>query len=410
MVTTQRTFAYRSRGVGGKLVKGVLEAPSESAVAARLAASGLAPIEIIEKIAGIGFDREISLPAFGKGIKIGDLAAMARQLETMTAAGLSLLRAITVVSEQTGQPKLKRLLHEVAREVETGSALSDALARRPVEIPPIMISMIRAGETGGFLDIALDAVATTFEKEAKLRGTIKSAMTYPIVVLGIALLAVIAMLLFIVPIFKNLFAGLGSQLPAPTMILVTMSDQMYWFLPALIVFLIAASTWWKAKKNSDGVRRIVHPLVLRVPIFGPLLGKVAVARFTRNLSNMTSAGVPLLRALDVVGSTAGNWVIEQASAHVADSVRVGRSMVEPLEQEKMFPPMVTQMIAIGEESGSIDTMLAKVADVYDQQIEATADALTSLIEPVLITVLGVVVGGMIVALYMPIFSFATAVH
>jgi type IV pilus assembly protein PilC len=272
-----------------------------------------------------------------------------------------------------------------------------------------MISMLRAGETGGFLDVALASIATTFEKEAKLRATIKSAMTYPAVVLLIALLAVIGMLLFIVPIFKNMFEGLGSQLPLPTQILVDISDQMIWVLPTGIVLAIAFATWWRAKKDTDGVRRIVHPLMLRIPIFGPLMGKVAISRFARNLANMTAAGVPLLRALTIVGQTSGNWVIEQTALKVAESVRLGGSMAAPLAEEKMFPVMVVQMVAVGEESGSVDTMLSRVADFFDDEIEATADALTSLIEPVLITFLGVVVGGMVIALYMPIFSIATAV-
>jgi type IV pilus assembly protein PilC len=405
----QRSFAYKARAQDGKLVKGVLDVPSEVAAVSRLSGMGLAPVEITEKLAGTGLEREISLGIFTKRVKITDLAVATRQLATMTASGLPLLRAITIVADQTENPKLAGVLHEVARDVETGSAFSDSLARHPAEIPPIMISMLRAGETGGFLDVALASIATTFEKEAKLRSTIKSAMTYPMVVLAIALLAVIGMLLFIVPIFKSMFEGLGSSLPLPTQILVDISDQMIWVLPAGIVLAIAGTTWWRAKKDTDGVRRIVHPLLLRVPIFGPLMGKVAISRFARNLANMTAAGVPLLRALTVVGQTSGNWVIEQTAQKVAESVRLGGSMSAPLAEEKMFPAMVVQMIAVGEESGSVDAMLSRVADFYDDEIEATADALTSLIEPVLICFLGVVVGGMVVALYMPIFSIATAV-
>jgi type IV pilus assembly protein PilC len=405
----QRSYVYKARSQDGKLVKGALDVPTEAAAVSRLNSMGLAPVELTEKLPGTGLEREISLGIFGKRVKITDLAVATRQLATMTASGLPLLRATSIVAGQTENEKLAGLLHEVARDVETGSSFSDSLSRHPAEIPPIMISMLRAGETGGFLDVALASIATTFEKEAKLRSTIKSAMTYPMVVLVIALLAVIGMLLFIVPIFKNMFEGLGSSLPLPTQILVDISDQMIWVLPAGVVFAIVAATWWRAKKDTDGVRRIVHPLMLRVPIFGPLLGKVAISRFARNLANMTASGVPLLRALTIVGQTSGNWVIEQAAQRVAESVRLGGSMSAPLAEEKMFPTMVVQMIAVGEESGSVDTMLSRVADFFDDEIEATADALTSLIEPVLITFLGVVVGGMVVALYMPIFSIATAV-
>jgi type IV pilus assembly protein PilC len=405
-----RTFAHRSRDIGGRLVKGFVEAPSETVAVARLHGMGLSPVSVQEKIAGTGLDREIEIPLLTKKVKIGDLAGASRQLATMTAAGLPLLRSITIVGEQTSNAKLAAVLQDVAREVETGSNLSDALAHHPLEIPPIMVSMLRAGETGGFLDTALNSVATTFEKEAKLKATIKSAMTYPIAVLAIALIAVIAMLIFIVPIFKNMFAQFGGQLPLPTEILVVLSDQMWWILPVLVVAFFAASMYYKARKDTEGFRRRVHPLLLRVPIFGPLMGKVAVARFARNLSNMTAAGVPLLRALAVVGQTSGNYVLERASDRVAESVRLGRSMAAPLADEKLFPPMVVQMIAVGEESGAIDDMLAKVADVFDDQVEATANALTSLIEPLLISVLGVVVGGMVVALYLPIFTIASVVH
>ena len=406
--TAQRTFAYRSRGAGGRLVKGTIDAPSEGAVVARLKQLGLAPIEVTEK-SSTGFDREITIPGFSKGVKIKDLATASRQLATMVGSGLPLMRAIAIVGDQTANRKLGRILGDVAREVETGGSLSGALARYPHEIPVIMVSMVRAGETGGFLDIALAAVATTFEKEAKLRGKIKSAMTYPVVVLLIALLAVVAMLLFIVPVFKTMFEGFGKELPLPTQLLVVASDQMWWLLPSAAVVGLAVSVWWKANKNADGVRRVVHPILLRLPVFGPLMAKVAIGRFARNLSNMTSAGVPLLKALDVVGRTSGNWVVEQASNRVGESVRTGKSMAAPLAEVKIFPAMVVQMISVGEESGSIDAMLAKVADIYDEEVEATADALTSLIEPMLITVLGVVVGGMIVALYLPIFGIAGAI-
>ncbi len=404
----QRAFTYEARSRTGKLVKGTLEAPTESAAVSRLATMGLAPIKLTEKGVGTGLSSEITIPFLEKGIKITDLAVATRQLATMNQSGLALLRALTVVAEQTGHPKLKTILTDVAREVETGGAFSDALQKHR-EIPLLMISMIRAGETGGFLDIALASIATTFEKEAKLRATVKSAMTYPIAVLAIAVLAVIGMLLFIVPIFKQMFEGMGSELPPPTAFLVFMSNQMIWLLPLGVVVGVVGSLVWKRIKDRETVRSIVHPVMLKIPIFGPLMAKVAISRFCRNLSNMTAAGVPLLKALTIVGQTSGNWVLEQTAGRVAESIRVGGSMAGPLEQEKLFPSMVVQMIAVGEESGSVDTMLGKVADFYDSEIEATADSLTSLIEPILIVVLGGVVGGMVVALYMPIFNIANAV-
>jgi type IV pilus assembly protein PilC len=396
--TGQKTYEYRARQSSGKLVKGSLQVQSEALAVQRLAGMGLLPVQVHEKAAGTGLNMEIS---FGGGrVTLKPLAIATRQLATITSAGVPLLRALSVVSEQTEHAKLKSLLAEVAREVEQGKSLSNALAERK-QFPLLMVSMVRAGEAGGFLDTALASIADSYEKESKLRAKIKSAMTYPIAVLGIAVLAVIGMLLFIVPVFKNMFEGLGSQLPLPTQILVDLSNRI------LIVAGVGGSVWWRANKDKDSVRRIVHPVLLKLPVFGPLMAKVAISRFTRNLANMTTAGVPLLRALTIVGQSSGNWVLEQVAIRLAESVRNGGSLSAPLAQEKTFPGMVVQMVSVGEESGSIDTMLARVADFYDTEIDATADALTSLIEPLLITVLGVVVGGMVVALYMPIFSIAT---
>ena len=402
--TGQKTYEYKARQTSGKLVKGSLQVQSEALAVQRLAGMGLLPVQLQEKGAGTGLQMEIS---FGGGrVTLKPLAIATRQLATITAAGVPLLRALTVVSEQTEHAKLKTLLGEVAREVEQGKSLSNALAERK-QFPLLMVSMIRAGEAGGFLDTALASIADSYEKESKLRAKIKSAMTYPVAVLGIAVIAVIAMLLFIVPVFKNMFEGLGSELPLPTQVLVTLSNLMPIILPILVVLAAGGSFWWQANKDKDAVRRIVHPLMLKLPVFGPLMAKVAISRFARNLANMTTAGVPLLRALTIVGQSSGNWVLEQVAIRLAESVRNGGSLSAPLAHEKMFPGMVVQMVSVGEESGSIDTMLARVADFYDTEIDATADALTSLIEPLLITVLGVVVGGMVVALYMPIFSIAT---
>jgi len=273
-----------------------------------------------------------------------------------------------------------------------------------------MISMIRAGETGGFLEGALDALAVNFEKDAKLRSTIKSAMTYPVMVLCLSLVAVIVMLTFIVPIFKTMFEGLGSSLPVPTQILVNISQNMFWIAPTLIVLIVGGFIWWRRNKNTEAVRKVVDPLKLKAPIFGKLAQKIAVARFTRNFANMIGAGVPILQALSVIGATSGNYVIEQATKRVAESVRNGQSLSKPLADEPVFPPMVVQMMAVGEDAGSLEIMLTKIADFYDDEVQAMTEALTSLIEPLLIAFLGVVIGGMVVALYMPIFSIATAVN
>ncbi len=405
-----KNWNYTSRNQSGKVVKGKLEAPSESAALGKLQSMGLSPLSVEEGKAASGLNMEISLAGFEKGVDLKSLAISSRQLSTMISAGLPLLRALRILAEQTENKKLKTILGQVASDVEVGTAFSDSLAKHPVDFPPLMISMIRAGETGGFLEGALDALAVNFEKDAKLRSTIKSAMTYPVMVLILSLLAVIVMLTFIVPIFKTMFEGLGSQLPAPTQILVTISNNMFWVAPTLIVLIVVGLVWWKRNKNTEAVRKVVDPLKLKAPVFGKLVQKIAIARFTRNFSNMIGAGVPILQALSVIGATSGNYVIEQATKRVADSVRNGQSLSKPLADEPVFPPMVVQMMAVGEDSGSLEIMLTKVADFYDDEVQAMTEALTSLIEPLLIAFLGVVVGSMVVALYMPIFSIATAVN
>ena len=409
-MATAATFTYKGRDTDGKLVKGRIDAQTEGAVANRLRTMGISPLSIQEASGGTGLQMEINLGSFGGKVKLKDLAIMSRQMATMITSGLSLLRTLQIITEQTESKELKKILVSITREVESGSSLSDATARHAQVFPPIMISLIRAGETGGFLDNALLSVAKNFESEVKLRGTIKSAMTYPVIVFFMAILSVIAMLVFIVPIFKTMFEGFGSELPLPTQMLVWMSSIMWWFLPLLIIVIVIFSFWWARNKNTDRVRRVVDPLKLRLPVFGSLFKKIAIARFSRNFSAMMAAGVPILQVLHIVGDTAGNWVIEEALRKVAESVRQGKTVAEPLGQEKVFPAMVTQMIAVGEDAGALEQMLAKIADFYDDEVQSATEQLTASIEPLMSAFLGIVVGGMIVALYLPIFNIFTLLN
>lgn len=403
-------FDYRGRDGAGKLVKGRLDASSEGAVVQRLRGMGVSPIAITESKAGTGLQTEIKIPGFEKGVGLKDLAIMSRQASTMLTSGLSLLRALSILADQTENKKLKDILGKVRDDVERGVSFSDAVAKYPVDFPPIMINMIRAGETGGFLDKAMDSIATNFEKEHKLRSTIKSAMTYPVVVLVMSLLAVAIMLIFIVPIFQDMFSSLGGKLPLPTMMLVYLSHAMRYIAIPLAIAIAAFWFWWRANKNTDRVRAFVDPITLRLPVFGPLQKKIVIARFSRNFSNMIGAGVPILQALRIVGEVSNNFVVKRALDNVAEAVRKGESIAEPLSKEAVFPAMVTQMVAVGEDAGSLEIMLEKIAVFYDAEVEATTDALTSLIEPLLIAFLGVVVGGMIIALYMPIFQITNVVQ
>lgn len=398
-----KTYEYAVRDRAGKVVKGRIEAPNQAAVANRLRTMGLAPISVSEVQTG-GLQREISIPGMSDRIGLKDLAIMARQLATMVSAGLALIRALAILAEQTENKALTKVLQQVRGDVEAGVAFSTALAKHTQVFPPLMINMVRAGEVGGFLDEVLISVAENFEDEVKLRGKIKSAMTYPVIVFIIAILAMIGMLLFIVPVFSGMFESLGGTLPLPTRILVWLSDFMKWAIVPMAVALGAFMYWWSKHKNDQGVRERVDPWKLKAPVFGQIFRKLAVARFTRNFGTMIHAGVPILQALEIVGSTSGNVVIEHATRDVQDSVRRGESLAGPLAAHPVFPPMVVQMIAVGEDTGALDDMLQKVADFYDQEVEATTEQLTSLIEPIMIVVIGSIIGAMVIGLYMPIFG------
>jgi type IV pilus assembly protein PilC len=273
-----------------------------------------------------------------------------------------------------------------------------------------MVNMTKAGEVGGFLDSVLMQIAANYESEVKLRGKIKSAMTYPTVVLCIALLAVVGMLLFIVPTFAKMFKDLGGSLPGPTQLLVTASHLLKFGFPFKIIGAIVSYVVWGKVKRTPQVRNVVDPLKLKIPVFGSLFQKVALSRFSRNLGTMMHSGVPILQALDIVAETTGNVVLERAVRDVQDSVRQGESITAPLKRHEVFPPMVVQMMAVGEDTGALDTMLHKISEFYDQEVEATTEALTSLIEPLMIAVLGGIVGSMIIALYMPIFKIYNLVN
>lgn len=404
-----KTFAYTGRDTAGKVVNGRLDGASEASVVGKLRAMNVAPLTIKETGGGKGLNIDLNFGALSKGVSLKDVAVMSRQMAIMVSAGLTLIRTVGILTDQTENKELKRVLGVVGGEIERGMSLSEAFAKHPAVFPPLMIHMVRAGEAGGFLDESLNNAANNFESDVKLRDTIKSALTYPVIVLIMAFVAVIGMLIFIVPIFAKMFDGLGATLPVPTQILVFFSSQMIWLAPLIVVLIVGGAFWWKMNKRADAVRKVADTLKLKLPVFGMLLTKVAVARFARNFSTMMASGVPIMQSLSIVGDTSGSWVIEQALKNVAESVRQGKSVSAPLALEPVFPSMVVQMIAVGEDSGSMETMLAKIADFYEAEVEATTKALTSLIEPLMIAFIGVVIGGMIVALYLPVFAIFDAI-
>ncbi|MCU1676353.1 MAG: type secretion system protein [Frankiales bacterium] len=405
MATTTSTFQYSVRDKAGKLVTGSIEADSQAAVATKLKQMGYAPLSIQESKAKAGIKKELKIPGMGaKKVKLKDLAIFSRQFATMINSGLSMLRALNILHEQTENPELARVIGEVRTDIETGGSLSSAMAKFPNVFPPLMMNMCRAGEVGGFLDSVMLQIAENFEADVKLRGKVKSAMTYPVVVFCIAIVAVVGMLLFIVPVFVKMFQDLGGKLPVPTQILVYLSAAMKFAAPIGIVGFVVFMSVWPKVKFDPRVRNFLDPLKLKMPVFGSLVSKIALSRFTRNLGTMMRSGVPILQALEIVGATTGNVVLERAVNDVRESVKNGESLSKPLEQHPVFPAMVVQMMAVGEDTGALDTMLHKISDFYDQEVEATTEALTSLIEPLMIAVLGGIIGAMIVALYMPIFG------
>lgn len=399
-----KSFAYEALDPQGKRSKGTLEATSETAAAASLRQQALTPLFISE--AGRGLKQEIKLPGTGKRVRSRDLAIFARQFATMNSSGLSLLRSLAILEEQTEKPKLQDAIKDVRRQVEAGSSLSAAMAKHDTVFPRLMVAMINAGETGGFLDNALDRIATNFEKDAQLRAKIKSALTYPAIVIAFSTVMVLAVLIFIVPIFEKMFKQLGNaSLPLPTRILVNTSHQLYWLGPLVLALVVAATVFVRRRLRADESWRLAADrMKLRLPVFGRLYTKIALARFSRNLGTLLSVGVPVMQALDVVGATTGNAVIGEAMQDVKRAVRDGQPMSAPLSRHEIFPAMVTQMIEVGEESGQISSMLEKVADFYDSEVETSTESLTAAIEPVMVVIMGGIVGVMVVCLYLPMFT------
>jgi type IV pilus assembly protein PilC len=393
------TYTYRVRDQRGSLVTGEMLADSPALVINRLREMNLVPLEIKSKRAGL--KREITLRP-GK-VKLKDLAVFSRQFATMVNSGLPLLRTLGILEEQTESSQLKKVLSEIRLDVERGNSLSGALAKHPRTFSPLYISMCRAGETAGNLDQILVRLADTIEREVTLRQKIKSAMTYPIVVFVMVLLILAAMLLFVVPTFKDLYSSLGGTLPLPTRILMSVSDTFRKFFWVVILLGIGAGWLFRRWIKTDRGRRAFDKFKLRVPIFGPLFQKTALARFARTLGVLSRSGVPILQALDIVQDTVRNEVVADAVRDVQSGVKEGESIAAPLGAHKVFPPMVVQMMAVGEETGQLDQMLEKIADFYDEEIAATVDSLTSLIEPIMIAVVGGAVGLIVISLYLPLF-------
>ena len=394
-------YTYRALDKQGEIIQDKLEGSGTMAVAHELRQQGLLVIDV--KVQSVG-QKDILEPF--KRIKLSDLVVFSRQLATMINAGLPIVRALYVLSEQTENPKLKDVLVIVRKDVEAGSSLSQALEKHPEVFSRLYVKMVKAGEIGGILDGVLLRVADQLERDQDLRRKVRSAMTYPVVVLVLAILAASFMLIFIVPVFAKMFQDLGGTLPLPTRICMAISDILTSIFGVLVYggMALAVVMFLRWKKSESG-RKVWGRAVLRIPAkIGDVVRKVALARFARTLATLGAAGVPILQAIEITATSSGNWVVEKALLKSRDAIREGIPIYKPLETEPVFPPMVTRMIAVGEETGDIDGMLTKIAEFYESEVDAAVKALTSIIEPLMVVVVGGIVGAIVISMYLPMFE------
>ena len=400
------TFDYKVRDRSGGLVEGQLDGDSMALVVKRLRDMGYMPISVTPK-SNVNLKTEIKIPGFSDRVKLREVAVFTRQLSTMVDSGLSVVRSLGILAAQVENPTLAKVLVDVRLDLEHGSSLSAACAKHPKVFSTLYCTLIEAGEAGGNLDEVLVRLATTIENQATLNRTIRSAMTYPAVVLSVMLVIFTAMLVFIVPVFKNLFKELGGKLPFPTLVLIKVS-QILTSIWALVVIAVIVGIVFAVRKwiSTDEGRRKWDRMLLKPPVFGPLFHKIALARVTMTLASLISSGVPILEALDLCSNTAGNRTVGDVLLEAKNGVREGRPLADPLrEHEDAIPILVTQMIEVGEQTGALDSMLQKVAEFYDQEVAVTVKNLTSLLEPLLTVIMGIGVGAMVICLYLPMFDY-----
>lgn len=401
-----QTFTYKVRDRMGKLHAGLLEAESREAVVEKLRQSGY----IVTRV-----EARVNSPTVGESLSrwvavtAKDLSVLCRQFSTMVSAGLPLLKSLAILSQQTSRPRLREAVEDIRREVESGSALSSAIQRHPRLFPPIMAAMIRAGETGGILDDALERLAEHFENEYELREKIKTATRYPLIVLGIAVIVIIIMMAFVLPTFEKMLTSMGVELPLITKVLMTVSSFMKEYIVFIIGGLTLAVVFAVRYVRSPEGKREFDKLVLKLPVIKNIAVKIATARLCRTLGTLVHSGVPIIQAIEVSEATSGNSVIIDGLARAKDSIREGEGIAGPLESTGVFSPMVIQMIAVGEETGNLDGMLKKVAEFYEKEVKYTADNLSSMIEPLLIGILGTVIGGMIISILLPMLKIYESV-
>ena len=399
-------FAWEGRSKSGQTQKGEMEAPNAEAVAVTLRRQGIAPGPIKER--GKGMDMELKIPGMEPKVDQKDVVIFTRQFSTMIDAGLPLVQCLDILSSQQENKTFKKALFDIKDSVESGSTFADSLKKHPKIFDNLYSNLVAAGEIGGILDTILQRLAAYMEKAMALKKKIKGAMTYPATIVGIAVIVIGVILVFVIPQFASMFADFGQALPLPTQIVIAISDFIQDYILVIIGGTIAFKMGYKQIGKTKRGREVMDNLYLKLPVAGDLIRKASVAKFTRTLGTMLSSGVPILDGLDIVAKTAGNKTVEKAIYNVAQSISEGKTIAEPLEQSGVFPPMVCQMIAVGEQAGAVDTMLNKIADFYDSEVDDAVGNLTAMMEPLLMLFLGTTVGGLVVAMYLPIFKLAGA--
>lgn len=398
-------FAYSGRTRTGQAISGEMEAPNREAVVAQLRRQQVMATAVKPKAKDI----EIKIPGFGGKVGDRDLALVTRQLATMIDAGLPLVQCLDILAQQQDNKVLKKTLNDIRENVEGGSTFSAALRKHPKVFSTLYTNMVEAGEAGGILDTILNRLAAYIEKAMSLKKRVKSAMFYPTTIVSVATVVVIFLLIYVIPTFSQLFENFGATLPLPTVIVLELSNFVRRYILYMAGGLVALIFGMRAYYRTTGGRKRIDGLMLQFPIVGPLIRKVAVAKFTRTLGTLVSSGVAILDGLDITARTAGNKVVEDAVLHARTTIAQGKTIAEPLQQSGVFPAMVVQMIAVGEQTGALDRMLNKIADFYEEEVDIAVTGLTSLLEPLLVIFLGVVVGGVVIAMYLPIFKLISVV-
>lgn len=397
-----KKFSYQAISKGGKVHQGRVDALDENDVKDSLTERGYSVLSV-EEVVNEGLNKELNFNISGR-VKLKDLAVFSRKMSTMVDAGIPLASALAIMVDQTTHTKLKNTISEVHKEVIAGEKLGKSMGEYPDVFPDLMINMIHAGESSGTLDDTFKQIAANFEADVRLRSQVRSAMTYPVVVFILAILLSTAMLLFIVPVFSGLFEDLGGELPLPTKIMVALSNFLKYAIIPIAIAGVGVGFWWVKNKDKESIRQVVDPLKLRIPVFGMLHEKIVMSRFTRNLGNLLGSGVDIVKSIDIVADTVGSTVFSKAINNVRNDIVEGKKLSECMTKEEVFPRDSVQMIKVGEDAADIEGMLLKIADSYDEEVEATTAALTSLLEPLMIVFLGAIVGSMVIALYLPMFS------